>query len=358
MSAFYPCSTPNSQSINIQGFRLKTEKIPEELCYPSSPLRLKQRCYTTGQKHIIKTRNLNFNQIASLDNEFTNLDLIGEGAFSIVYRAKHLKDNTYYAIKKSKKQCTGIRDRENNMNEIKKLAIVSSGNTGSENHIVKYFDAWEEDNYFYIRTELCEKTLKTHLSSEYTLGEAELWQLLFQVSKGLELIHSYDYIHLDIKPSNLFMKGSIIKIGDFGHMIESFCEVINEGDIAYGAPEVLQCKACPASDIFSLGLVIFEAATGVVMPECGDQWQALRRGELPQVPNLSKELLNMIKRMTRPVPSERITIQEILSYKSPKRISLSGKRVTAATPVFEVQEIPEPQYNDLAKNLYEMFNSL
>ena len=357
MSAFYECSTPPSQPNIFQGFRLKTEKIPEELSYPASPMRLKQRCYTTGQKHIIKTWNLNFNVITSLDSEFTNLEVIGEGAFSTVYKAKYLKDTYFSAIKKINKQCTGVKDRENIMNEIKKLAIACSGSTGSENHVVKYLDSWEEENYFYIRTELCDKTLKTHLSSVFTLREPELWNLLFQVCKGLELIHSYDYIHLDIKPSNLFMKGNLIKIGDFGHMIDNFSEVINEGDIAYAAPEVLQGCGCAESDVFSLGLVLFEAATGVVMPECGNQWLALRAGEIPSLDNCSKELTDMVKRMTHPDPSERITVQEILNFKSPKRVSISGKKNSAVTPVFEIQEIVDSQFSDLAKNLFDKFNS-
>ena len=66
----------------------------------------------------------------------------------------------------------------------------------------------------------------------------------------------------------------------------------------------------------------------------------------------------MLNRMTKPEACDRITLQEILTYKSPKRISLSGKRVTAAAPVFEIQEVVETQFSDLAKNLYDMFNSL
>lgn len=358
MSAFYACSTPLSQSTNIEGFRLKTEKAPEELLYPSSPLRLKQRCYTTGQKHIIKTWNLNFNVISSLDSEFTNVELIGEGVFSTVYKAKHIKDSFFSAIKKIKKQCTGVKDREIIMNEIKKLAIACSGSTGSELYIVKYFDAWEEDSFFYIRTELCEKTLKSHLSSVFTLKEPELWNLLFQVSRGLELIHSYDYIHLDIKPSNLFMKGSAVKIGDFGHMIETFAEVLDEGDISYAAPEVLQGNGCPESDVFSLGLVLFEAATGVVMPECGDQWLALRRGQIPELRHFSPGLVQMLKRMVEPDPLKRITVKEILNCKSPERVCLTSKKNDQPVPVFEVQEIMEAQYCSLAKNLSSMFNSM
>ena len=156
MSAVYPC-TPQSQTGNIQGFRLKTEKIPEELTCPASPFRLKQRCYTTGQKHIIKTRNLNFNLITSFDSEFTEHEVVGEGDFSIVYRARFLKDGKYYAIKKIKKKCTGVKDRENSMNEVKKLATVCSGSTGSECYVVKYLDAWEEDSFLYIFVRNCVK---------------------------------------------------------------------------------------------------------------------------------------------------------------------------------------------------------
>lgn len=358
MSALYSCTTPLSQSNNFQGFRLKTEKVPEELLYPSSPFRSKQRRYTTSQKHIIRSRHLNFNQILSFDSEFSDLKVIGEGSFSTVFKAKHIKDNTFYAVKKLKRPCTGVKDREIYMNEIKKLAIVCSGKTGAEQYIVKYYDAWEEENQFYIRTELCEKTLKSLLSDSFTLDTEDLWHVLLQVARGLELIHSYGYVHLDIKPSNLFLNGNFVKIGDFGHMLEVNSEVVNEGDIIYAAPEVIEGQACFASDVFSLGLVLFEAATGVVMPECGDQWVALRRGEIPKMNGIGKELQGIIKKMLEPNPCSRICIQEILAVKSPSRNCISGEMLSEITPVFEVQTISEPNSIKLAKNLGDLFNSM
>jgi mitosis inhibitor protein kinase SWE1 len=97
-------------------------------------------------------------------------------------------------------------------------------------------------------------------------------------------------MHLDMKPANILInfEGSL-KIADFGlaQSISSSSGVDIEGDREYMAPEMLQGKAGPEADIFSLGLIILEAAANVALPENGPSWCRLRSGDLSEVPSLT-----------------------------------------------------------------------
>ena len=97
-------------------------------------------------------------------------------------------------------------------------------------------------------------------------------------------------MHLDMKPANILInfEGSL-KIGDFGlaQPITTTGGVDTEGDREYMAPEMLESKAGPAADIFSLGLMILETAANVVLPENGPSWVRLRSGDLSEVPSLT-----------------------------------------------------------------------
>lgn len=97
-------------------------------------------------------------------------------------------------------------------------------------------------------------------------------------------------MHLDMKPANILInfEGSL-KIGDFGlaQPINTTGGVDTEGDREYMAPEMLESKAGPAADIFSLGLMILETAANVVLPENGESWIRLRSGDLSEVPSLT-----------------------------------------------------------------------
>ena len=367
MSAFNTATpSPISFDPKFVKFQLKTEKVDEVSC-PKSPHRpTRTRCLTTGRKHIITSKNLNFKQSRQFDRCFQNHEIIGEGEHSYVYKAQSLSDLKFYAIKQLKKKFRGMKDREVYLNEVKKLALLSNGDTGLERYILKYLDSWEEEDYLYIRTELCLSNLKSVTGSTPTLPEPKLWEVLHEVCCGLKLIHSYGYAHLDVKPSNLFVAEKNVKVGDVGHMIEVGKEVVDEGDIAYVAPEVLQGKATFTSDIFSLGLVIFELATGVVMPERGELWNSLRSGCPPlDIIPISFELKQLLSRMLRVHPQDRITVDEVLSshctkMRSPPKMNLSGiqYKLQTAPPIFEIKEIEENSKIELAVNLTDIFNKL
>lgn len=238
------------------------------------------------------------------------------------------------------------------------------GSINSEYHryLVRYLDSWEEEKHIYIRTELCDCSLKSYITENPNIDEQIIWKILYDTTKGLELIHSQNYVHLDIKPSNLFLKENTVKIGDFGHMIEEGSEVLDEGDIAYVAPEVLSGSASYSSDIFSLGLVLFEMSAGIVLPDSGILWHNLRTGMLPiECLMISHRLKDVILKMTIPDPNQRITTLEILNLENPHspptrtRSALKPRTVPFDFKILEVEESPNDQ---LAVNLLSSFNAI
>jgi mitosis inhibitor protein kinase SWE1 len=110
--------------------------------------------------------------------------------------------------------------------------------------------------------------------------------------QGLQHIHNAGFVHLDLKPSNIFIDfEGTLKIGDFG--MTSSLPVVKgpdfEGDREYLAYEVLRGEIDKPADIFSLGLIMLEVAANVKLPDNGATWQALRFGDFSEIPTLTKE---------------------------------------------------------------------
>lgn len=105
--------------------------------------------------------------------------------------------------------------------------------------------------------------------------------------QGLQSIHEAGFIHLDFKPANIFINyEGQLKIGDFGMATKwpAARGIEGEGDRRYIAPEILQGKYDQPADVFSLGLILFEIASNVWLPDNGPHWIALREGNFAAVP--------------------------------------------------------------------------
>uniref|UniRef100_A0A803KBK3 Wee1-like protein kinase n=1 Tax=Xenopus tropicalis TaxID=8364 RepID=A0A803KBK3_XENTR len=260
--------------------------------------------------------------------EFHELEKIGSGEFGSVFKCVKRLDGCIYAIKRSKKPLAGSVDEQNALREVYAHAVL-----GQHPHVVRYYSAWAEDDHMLIQNEHCNGgSLADAISENYRtmqfFSEPELKDLLLQVARGLKYIHSMSLVHMDIKPSNIFISrttvpntaveegddedcGSrkvIYKIGDLGHVTRVSSPQVEEGDSRFLANEVLQedYTHLPKADIFALALTVWCAAGAEPLPTNGEQWHEIRQGKLPRVPqSLSLEFMDLIKLMISPDPEKR-----------------------------------------------------
>lgn len=275
-------------------------------------------------------------QDESLQAKFGNVKLVGQGQFSYVYivtekltRSNQTALDNTFAVKRTKKPYISASERlrileevdvlrtltvdhkkrnkaqistvsANNITNTTKSSTVSSTlemETEAEGreYIVALITNWEHLGNLYIMTEYCENgNLEEFLAKSGNvsrLDEWRVWKILVEVSMGLRYIHESGYLHLDIKPANIFItfEGSL-KIGDFGmatpYPVPEGTE--REGDREYIAPEVLTKQIYGTSaDIFSLGMMMLEVAANIVLPDNGIYWQKLRSGDLSDAGRLS-----------------------------------------------------------------------
>ncbi|KAF5274558.1 hypothetical protein FQA39_LY07170 [Lamprigera yunnana] len=217
---------------------------------------------------------------------FTNVSKIGQGSFGDVYKALSKDDSKHYAIK-----VTNDTHFVVDKGEVRRLEIIPP-----HKNCIKFFMAWQEDYRIHIKMELCETSLDKYLQIYHNVDERTALEILIDVASGLQHLHSNEMIHLDLKPANVMisMEG-VCKIGDFGLVVnlhefdvngKKITEnnlAISEGDSRYLSVEVLQKKIyTKAADIFSLGMLILETITDVILPTSGPNWVLLREGALPE----------------------------------------------------------------------------
>ncbi|KAI2787804.1 hypothetical protein POX_f08181 [Penicillium oxalicum] len=246
----------------------------------------------------------------SLTSRVAKVELVGTGEFSQVFRVAQPHNGSFssvfslqvddthspndvnhrvWAVKKSKQPYSGLKDRERRIREVDILkALVNS------DHVVNFFDSWEEKNHLYIQTEFCEEgSLDVFLAQaglKARLDDFRIWKILLELSLGLKHIHDMGFIHLDLKPANVLVTfEGVLKIGDFGMATRWPAEtgIEAEGDREYIGPEILMGRYDKPADIFSLGLIMFEIAGNVELPDNGVSWQKLRNGDMSDVPSLT-----------------------------------------------------------------------
>ncbi|XP_007532148.1 wee1-like protein kinase 2 [Erinaceus europaeus] len=266
------------------------------------------------------------------EKEFLEVGKIGVGEFGTVYKCIKRLDGCVYAIKRSTEPFTRSSNESLVLHEVYAHAVL-----GHHPHVVRYYSSWAEDDHMIIQNEYCNGgSLQAAISENAKTGnhfpEAKLKDILLQVSLGLKYIHNSGMVHLDIKPSNIFicrkMQGDspmlpeeseneddwflsanvTYKIGDLGHVTSITAPKVEEGDSRFLAKEILQenYEKLPKADIFALGLTITVAGGAEELPLNGDAWHHIREGNLPRIPQeLSENFCHLLKNMIHPDPEER-----------------------------------------------------
>jgi eukaryotic-like serine/threonine-protein kinase len=227
---------------------------------------------------------------------------IGRGGMGVVYRAYDLATQRDVALKTLK----GVEPMALEMfrKEWTVLAQLSHPN------IVDIIDSGQfeeggETRPYFVMPLLPGLTLDNLIrTSSPRLTVARVVEMMAQTCKGLQAAHDRGLIHRDLKPSNLFiMDDDSVKLIDFGVVHLSHGQSVTgiKGSLPYMAPELLQMKpATPASDVFALGVVCYEALTGrnpFARPTESETIQALRGYIPPPVSEVNATASEMISRV-------------------------------------------------------------
>ena len=295
-----------------------------------------------------------------LDDRYELLSVIGEGGMAVVYKALDRRLNRYVAVKIMREEMASDEEfKQRFFAESHAVAMLSNPN------IVAVYDVSHSDAMEYIVMELVEGiTLKQYMDRKGTLSQREVVHFTAQIARALAHAHERGIIHRDIKPQNIMLlRDGTIKVADFGiatlenEIYESNGQAV--GSIHYIAPEQARGETPdPRSDIYSLGVVMYEMITG----ECPYTGETL--GEIAvkhmnatpvppheKVEGLSPELERItMKAMNADIFARYQTASELLEdldrfqNKSRRDQERSEMKNPDVVPIRSVSELSKEQY--------------
>lgn len=232
---------------------------------------------------------------------------VGAGGMADVYKAKDHKLNRFVAVKVLKPE---FREDTTFIRKFKSEAQAAAGLTHP--NIVNVFDVGDDEGVYYIVMELIEGiTLKEYISKKGRLSIKEATSIAIQVSMGLETAHSHGIVHRDVKPQNIIIStDGKVKVADFGIARAASSNTISSnvmGSVHYSSPEQVRGGySDEKSDIYSLGITLYEMVTGRV-PFDGDTTVAIAIKHLQEemvppsvyVPDLPYSLEQIISKCTQ-----------------------------------------------------------
>ncbi len=258
---------------------------------------------------------------SNIAHKYKFIKLLGQGGMGKTYLCQ-TADHELYAIQRILKSRIGQEITKELISNFYKLQSINNA------YIIKFYELYEEPNSIYIVMEYCsggEVFDKILSSSKFT--EIESANIVSMLLKALQYLHTLGIVHCDVKPQNVMFASnsldSIVKLIDF-----NLCKFKSEGeDLSpngtpeYLAPEIIEGHFSTASDMWSIGVIIYIFLSGE-FPFCAETTGALYKQIKEARPNLtcglwkciSEDAKDLIRRCLCIDAKKRITAEQAIGH--------------------------------------------
>ncbi|XP_056631732.1 serine/threonine-protein kinase unc-51 isoform X2 [Diorhabda sublineata] len=272
------------------------------------------------------------------DYEYNSKDIIGHGAFAVVFKGR-LRENpsSTVAIKSIVKK--NLAKSQNLLG--KEIKILKELTKLHHENVVALLDCKESANYVFLVMEYCNGgDLADYLQAKGTLSEDTIRLFLIQLADAMKALYAKGIVHRDLKPQNILLSHSgpklhakpseiKLKIADFG-----FARFLQDGVMAatlcgspmYMAPEVIMSLQYDAkADLWSIGTIVFQCLTGkapfqATTPQALKQFYEKNANLQPMIPfGTSQDLIELLMGLLKRNARERMNFETFFNHKFLKR---------------------------------------
>lgn len=265
--------------------------------------------------------------------EYAPKDILGHGAFAVVFKGRNKKDHFPVAIKSIAKK--SLNKSQNLLG--KEIKILKELTELHHEHVVALLDCKETTNHVFLVMEYCNGgDLADYLNAKGSLSEDTIRLFLNQLAGAMKALHAKGIVHRDLKPQNILLShtGSKIhpqpseiklKIADFG-----FARFLQDGVMAatlcgspmYMAPEVIMSLQYDAkADLWSLGTIVFQCLTGKApfQARSPQELRSIYEKNINLTPNLpsstSPELHDLLMGLLKRNAKDRMNFETFFNHK-------------------------------------------